>query len=269
MPPIRLYWWPGSRRGTVPNYGDAISPLLVEHLARRPVRYAPPRSADLIAVGSLLTDVLGHRWKRVVTGRFDRLRCWGTGAFTADGLRPAAWLEVGALRGTLTRDAMGVPTSTPVGDPGLLVPRLLDRQPVRTIRWGIVPHYIERDLPAIQRLVADNPTARLIDLNHPDLLATTRMIGSCHFIISSSLHGLIVADAFGIPNVWASWSTRLAGGSWKFRDYGTAVGRDFAQPVGEDLGDLRALEAAASHASPSVVAERSAGLERAFASFGL
>jgi pyruvyltransferase len=33
------------------------------------------------------------------------------------------------------------------------------------------------------------------------------------------LHGLILADAYGVPNVWAKFSDRLVGGDWKFRDY--------------------------------------------------
>src|SRR5690606_5814540 len=41
----------------------------------------------------------------------------------------------------------------------------------------------------------------------------------CEVIASSSLHGLIVADAYEIPRVWLKLSDNILGGEFKFLDY--------------------------------------------------
>jgi len=50
-------------------------------------------------------------------------------------------------------------------------------------------------------------------------------------ILSSSLHGLIVADSYGIPNAWVRFSDNISGGSFKYLDYFASVGRDVQEPV--------------------------------------
>jgi hypothetical protein len=53
----------------------------------------------------------------------------------------------------------------------------------------------------------------------------TNEITNSEFVVSSSLHGLIIADAFGIPNARLRISDRMPGGDWKFMDYFSSVGR--------------------------------------------
>ena len=42
---------------------------------------------------------------------------------------------------------------------------------------------------------------------------------SCEMIFSSSLHGLIIADAYNIPNRRVIFGNKLIGGDFKFNDY--------------------------------------------------
>ena len=42
--PIKLHWWKG-----VPNFGDAISALVVAYVSGRPVEHASPATAELFA----------------------------------------------------------------------------------------------------------------------------------------------------------------------------------------------------------------------------
>ena len=56
-------------------------------------------------------------------------------------------------------------------------------------------------------------------------------VNSCERILSSSLHGLIVSDAYQVPNCWIELSGNISGGYFKFHDYASSVGRDFVNPI--------------------------------------
>jgi hypothetical protein len=59
-------------------------------------------------------------------------------------------------------------------------------------------------------------------------LTVLRDIGACLKIVTSSLHGMIVADAFGIPRR-VEYSPKLGkdGGDFKFRDYSASIKTPF------------------------------------------
>jgi len=50
-----------------------------------------------------------------------------------------------------------------------------------------------------------------------------REIGACAAILTTSLHGLITADSFGIPALWTILQPELSGGDFKFLDYESVV----------------------------------------------
>ena len=58
-----------------------------------------------------------------------------------------------------------------------------------------------------------------------------RKIASCGHVISSSLHGLIVADAYGVPNSWMVNSHIHTGAAFKFHDYALAIRRLLNEPI--------------------------------------
>jgi hypothetical protein len=54
-------------------------------------------------------------------------------------------------------------------------------------------------------------------------MSVVKAISECKLILSQSLHGLIVADALGIPNVWIEPSSKMIGGEFKFHDYFSTI----------------------------------------------
>lgn len=264
MAVIRLYWWNGRKGPDRSNFGDALSPLLVRELARQEVRYASPARCDLVAAGSVLHAIRkASRWRRVL-GRRPPI-VWGSGTLEPPGADHRG-LRIRAVRGPRTRDALGLPADTPLGDPGLLIDRLVVRGP-RRWRWGIIPHYVEADHPMVQAMAHATPEATVINLRDPDVLATARSIAACDFVISSSLHGLITADAFGIPSIWMRLGTEVRGGGWKFADYFESVDRVLPAPL-TMAGDLRLLEPQAGMAPRAAVRRRQEELVRSFPATG-
>ena len=53
---------------------------------------------------------------------------------------------------------------------------------------------------------------------------------SCELILSSSLHGLIVSDAYGIPNHWCQIHFKMDDDGFKFRDYFFSVNKQPYSP---------------------------------------
>jgi pyruvyltransferase len=54
-----------------------------------------------------------------------------------------------------------------------------------------------------------------------------KQIHECEYILSSSLHGIIIADSYGIPAYHIELSDKIIGGQWKFKDYYESVKRPY------------------------------------------
>jgi pyruvyltransferase len=97
-----------------------------------------------------------------------------------------------------------------------------------------VPHF--RDLQHVRRQMAAGAgeSAVVIDVRQPieDIIEIIRM---CKRIASSSLHGLIVAHAYGVPAQWVRLG-HVSGDGVKYHDYFHSVGIKDAEPVRLDLG---------------------------------
>lgn len=203
-----FYWSPQDRL----NFGDFLAPVVVsrmlaakELLAEEPVSEA----ATLLSIGSVL-----HFAK-------DGDVIWGSGrnGKIPDESHAFSRLDVRATRGPLTRrflESKGIGAPEVYGDPALLLPHLFPtrfkRAPLAG-KIGIVPNL--NDLGAIDCDQLIDPTRRW-DLVIDEIL-------SCEMIVSSSLHGLIVADAFGIPAAQVRFSDAEA--EFKYIDYHAGVGR--------------------------------------------
>lgn len=204
-PLAKAFWFDG-----VANFGDALTPWLLRRAGVVPV-LATGGTADFAGVGSIL-EMLPSSFAGSV---------WGSGMLYGKplSLPQARFL---AVRGELTRELVSAPGQVALGDPGILVSRYQKRPPVRW-RAGIVPHHFHEDDPLWARL-ASGPDShvRVIDVRRSPT-DVIRDIASCGAIISTSLHGLITADAYGIPALWARREPDLWGGRFKFDDYESAL----------------------------------------------
>lgn len=221
MTSIRLFWY---RRE--PNFGDALSPLVVAHVSGRTVEWAPREQAELFACGSLMTMIAnGHGGPRE-----PRPAIWGAGCMGPVDRDFLDHVEVALLRGPITA-ALLERRDTRFGDPGLLAPEAVGGLPAREDKIGVVPHLTRRADPALAALADAEPRIELIDPATEDAAGVVRRIASCAYVLSSSLHGLVVADACGVPNAWLEPWGNHGHAALKFHDYAASVGRALGAPL--------------------------------------
>lgn len=218
---IVLRWWQ-----TIPNWGDAINPVLVREIAGvEPISHAEVVNLGNRPVHSVVGSVLDG-------AMVPNLVVWGSGFMHPDSSFRIPPREIRAVRGPLTRELVleqGIECPPVYGDPALLYPRFYAPDAEVEFELGIVPHFQDAESPRLDSFRGDP------DVNVIDILSGVRnvvdQIRRCRGIASSSLHGLIAADAYGIPSVWVELSDRVRGGGFKFRDYFASVNRPERAPI--------------------------------------
>lgn len=213
---LPLFWWD---RET--NFGDFLGPFLAELITGRRafnIRHLPG-VPGLASVGSISAK-LPHAG----------IALWGSGLLRP--IRsPASHLpsRVHAVRGRLTRKQMqrhyGSDVPKVFGDPALLLPKYY--QPAADQRTkgriALIPHFLHRE-GALAAGAADD--IALIDVagEPEDVLG---QIASARCVVSTSLHGIICAQAYGVPWAWLQNAEHdVNGGAFKFEDFFSTLGGD-------------------------------------------
>jgi pyruvyltransferase len=216
-----LFWWHSSSNV---NFGDDLSRVIVEKISGRHVKPAnldSDQQTILFAVGSILhyarnDDIIwgsGFRENPLLENRFTQL-------------------DIRAVRGPRTRSfllQMGINCPEIYGDPAILMAYLFPefKNSNRVKDYIIIPNIGEIDcFKNYKNLVL--PTLPWEEV--------VKNMTESKLVISSSLHGIIVAESYGIP-------TRLLKMTWiepllKYQDYYEATGRPdfkYATSVAEAL----------------------------------
>lgn len=245
---IDAYWW-----DDFINFGDLITARLLEDFGFTPV-HRPPGKARVIAVGSVLEHVPEDYTGIII----------GAGLIRAESLRRFPRASVLALRGELTRQRLRAPEDTVLGDPGLLIARLMKERREKTFVLGIVPHYTDRGNGRLREILNRHPKEVCLIDPRRDPVKVVRDIDQCEFILSSSLHGLVCSDALGIPNAWLSLSDHLIGRGFKFRDYYSVLKKDPLPVLITGNESLPWLVGQTSRPTASLIADTRDTLEQAF-----
>jgi pyruvyltransferase len=140
--------------------------------------------------------------------------------------------KISAVRGPLTRKRIiktGIECPEIYGDPALLYPKIYKPNITKKYKLGIIPHYIEKENNFLKNF-KKIPEIKLIDIEGP-INSVVDDICSCKYIASSSLHGIILADAYCVSSVWIKFSDNVWGEGFKFRDYFLSVRRSETEPL--------------------------------------
>lgn len=139
-----------------------------------------------------------------------------------------------AVRGKETRDKfikLGIECPEVYGDAALLFPKVYNPIYEKKYKLGIIPHYIDKQIGCISKLTENRNDIKVIDIQNISYLEFIDDILSCELIASSSLHGMIAADAYNVPSLWLEFSKNVIGEGFKFRDYFSSVGRSDKFPI--------------------------------------
>ncbi|MCQ2330023.1 MAG: polysaccharide pyruvyl transferase family protein [Paludibacteraceae bacterium] len=225
--------WTYFRRGKMihNNWGDDINVYLIEYLSGGKVII---RNNSLIL---RLLPVKNYTCIGSIIGIYENNNSiiWGTGFIDDNHYLKSVPSEIRSVRGELTRNKLllqGIECPPIYGDPALLVSRIYNPDIAKRFDIGIIPNHINIDNPIVREYADSHDNVLLIDMT--DYSKWTDIIDeimSCRLILSDSLHGLIVADSYNIPNIWIYLSDKIVGKHFKFLDYFSSVGRTETEPI--------------------------------------
>ena len=211
----KAYWYRGFA-----NLGDQLSPALIEWVSgEQPVWVSRTFRGKILGVGSILHQALS-------AGDL----VWGSGLISPRPIRPPDSATFLGVRGPLTRSLIEADVPDVYGDPAVLLPKFYAPAIDKTHEVGVVPHYFDQADMAV-----DDPRIRFIDVTRPWNQVVNAIL-SCDVIASSSLHGLIIAEAYGTPAAWTRGTDSADDSGFKFNDYLLSTKRDESVPVPFDRG---------------------------------
>lgn len=208
------------------NWGDELNPVLINYLSgKEPILANYSLNIHNHPIYSVIGSILDWCSDKNTT-------IWGSGFISSKNRLKKKPKEICAVRGPLTRDLIiksGFKCPEVYGDPSLLFP--LFYKPIKTKKYklGIIPHYIDKNISYLNKYRV-NADVLIIDI----FGGTYNVVDSiccCEKVASSSLHGIIAADAYGIPSTWLKFSNNVFGEGFKFYDYFSSVGRNEEKPL--------------------------------------
>ena len=217
---IRLFWWNEIKMQgkSKENYGDLLGKYLVEKISQKQVLWSKPSKFSILDFFSPIYVTIGS----ILTNVNSKCIVWGSGIVSKE--YPIKKAKFFAVRGPQTRKhllSQGFNVPEIYGDPALLLPNYYNPQIEKEYAFGIVAHY--SDFKKIKDFYKNDNSILLIDLMTNDIEETTKAFLKCKKIVSSSLHGVIVAHAYGIPAVWQKFSRAVFGDNIKYQDYFESV----------------------------------------------
>jgi len=184
------------------NFGDVLGPYLVEKLTSHKVEWCKASESEIVVVGSI-GEHLPKQYSGIVAGI-------GLGKHNTK--LDLSKANVLALRGPLTFLYSKTEQNPVLADPGLLASEFVD-DVKKEHSVGTILHYGDK---------FNKPEGYVIDVTQP-IETVIKEAAKCEKIITSSLHGLILADSLNIPRKWIRYP-RVQGSGFKFYDYSLSLG---------------------------------------------
>lgn len=211
-----------SGRLKVNNFGDDINFSFLPLITRKKHRkYNNELTTNYLMIGSIFIDKYINEFTEV----------WGAGMLRYKLLENKPY-KVHAVRGPKTREIClesEIECPEVYGDPALLIPYYYNPYILKKYKLGIIPHHSHIKQEILNKF-KDNKDILIIDFtNYNDWKDIIKEIAECEFIVSESLHGLIISEAFRIPNIWVSVENRIDQ-DLKYEDFFLSINKPYYEP---------------------------------------
>lgn len=214
---VNLNYWCIDSQNNKDNLGDYLSYVVYEYMLKLnniDKDKKLKKIKHLYAIGSIL-----------LTG-FQDSTIWGTGVkdeltgfsgkITLLFNKHFRKLDIRAVRGPLTRDYLlrnGIKCPEIYGDPAILMPLIYKNKIKNKEDVLVINHYTQ----------TQNKKINSVDLKTRDYKKIIDKICEAKLVISGSLHGIILAEAYGVPAILLE--DRKDFSLFKYQDYYYSTGR--------------------------------------------
>ena len=134
---------------------------------------------------------------------------------------PLTRLDIRAVRGPLTRKMMldlGHKCPETYGDPAILMPFIYNPDVKKCYKYSVIVQLFREE-----KFRAEHPEEHIISMNTDDYKFVIDEIKKSEIVYSSSLHGIILAEAYGVPAVFFRGLLQTV--DFKYKDYYASTGR--------------------------------------------
>lgn len=218
---VNLHWYSCGRKDGLENFGDFLSLPVFHYMIQQmgiDEHKRLSRTKHLYAIGSILF------W-----GRQDAV-IWGSGLlnYPPEGTYRSRkfHLDIRAVRGPVTREILmkeGFDCPEIYGDPAIIMPLVYKPKCEKNYEFNIIKHKANFSGGGENEIsILCNDYRTIID-----------QIASSNLIISSSLHGIIIAEAYGVPAVMLH-DSRPDFNLLKYNDYYFSTGR-YNYPIAKSI----------------------------------
>lgn len=221
---VNLNWWHIKYGQNNQNLGDMLSKVVYDYMCgyyNLDTKQKVSKTKHLYAIGSILffenqdatvwgtgcTYELQKNFNNIIHQKYMRK------------------LDVRAVRGPYTRNALlslGIKCPSIYGDPAMLMPLIYFAHRENNNKVLVITHLKDN------AIVAKEQSSEIIytDMITDDWKHKVDLIASSKLVISSSLHGIILAESYGVPAILLKPNTENS--LFKYEDYYLGTGRELS-----------------------------------------
>lgn len=242
---IPLYYWTQKK-----NFGDELSKYLVQKISGKKVVYVRKNASNkLLSIGSIIDRESAYSDSDI----------WGSGCLQQNAMTKVKYFPIGrylkqlfsrksrihAVRGPLSRKCLidaGFSVPEVYGDPAILTPMYYQPRSPSGNDIGVILHQTH-ETPESEQILR-SMGLRLISIyreGDTEIEQFIDEVASCRKVFSTSLHGVIIAQAYGVPAQWLRIANQPihADEEFKFNDYFLGSGQICQAPLTiSSLSDL-------------------------------